>query len=308
MVGLLDPNFTDGFQYGQKIPYGGALLVLKGYADGNYFSVRNDSPSGILTIKSDENINGASEAYVSRKRGEWIYIEYGTSAKYTVKPLENKSAEIVVSSDGTLAAAQNSLSTVLFNLDDKILIVGCTTESENGVYELYDNSGTRAWRRINIGQCPLYPSQCYRETVLSSIGTTFTGINLVGSDFDYSGDDYTLNFASGRIEFDNTDGSKVYRVTIHGRFETTTDTSGGDTGKARLRATLDGTAVSRSEARAFLREDQHHDNDANRTFYVKPPTSASNNNYLEFEARTESSGTVPDVDLTEFTVNVERIV
>lgn len=261
--------------------------------DGDWFRIYNNTGS-VLFIVASSNINGLDKGFVSR-RPEWLLCAYDATNKWNIQQ-QTKPPEIVISTDGTLATAKDQVPADHFNVND--LVCFLNTEAD-GIYQVDDNAGTSEFNQVvgfGTSNVPRFASQIDGGTLALASG--YADVPLSATDIPGNGSDYTITLASNRIEFDDTDGSKVYRVTytVNVSTDTLTDT-------INVRADLDGTTVSRS-AVAF---DLAATTDAEKTksFLVKPPTSASNNNYFTIEANQDNASADGDVD--DLLLLIERV-
>lgn len=120
---------------------------------GDEFFLYNSGPGDLtLTGGNGVTINSVSgDQFVSRRKGERIHLEV-VSGGYTIQNLSPKTVEYVVSSDGSLAAAQNEASLERYNDNEVVLIVGCSTATNNGHY-IRERSGTtttRIWTKVSF--------------------------------------------------------------------------------------------------------------------------------------------------------------
>ena len=262
-------------------------------SDGDWLRIYNNT-GGVLFLVASSNINGLDKGFVSR-HPEWLLCAYDATNKWNIQQPE-RIPVVVTSVDGTLSTAKDQIPADHFNVND--LVCFLNTEAD-GIYQVEDNAGTSEFNlKAGFGSSnvPRFASQIDGGTLALASG--YADIPLSTTDIDGSGSDYTITLASNRVEFDDTDGSKVYRVTytVNVSTDTLTDT-------INVRADLDGGTVSRS-AVAF---DLAASTDAEKTksFLVQPPTSASNNNYLTIEANQDNASADGDID--DLLLLIERV-
>lgn len=263
-------------------------------SDDDWVRIYNDT-GGTLFLLASSNINGYAKPYVSRSP-EWLLCTYDSTNKWTVKRTSNFPS-VVVSVDGTLATAQAQVPADQMNVDDLVCFLNTGAD---GIYQVTDNAGTSEFTRVtpfDSTSTPSYTSQIVGTTTLN-LTSGFANVSLSTTDLDGSGSDYTITLASDRIEFDNTDGTKTYKVTY-----SMDVTSGSVLAPIELRAELDNVLVSRSGASIELAANQEAT--ITKSFIVTPPTSASNNNFLDFLARQNDA--LPDGAVVEILVLVERV-
>ena len=119
---------------------------------GEEFYVYNTGPKDLtLTGGNSQTVNGTSgEQFVSR-RPELVHVE-AVSGGFTITNLGPKTVEYVVSSDGSLAAAQNEANLDRYNENEVVLIVGCSAATNNGHYirEFSGTTTTRVWTKVSF--------------------------------------------------------------------------------------------------------------------------------------------------------------
>ena len=112
-----------------------------------------------------------------------------------------------------------------------------TDETLNGHYQITRNVGAREWTKVGTGTIP---PENFTSQIVNTTGFTFPSTwataNLETTDIDGSGSEYTIDLANDRIEFDDTDGNRVYKVTLTGKI-----TFNSKTAASGIRADLDGT-------------------------------------------------------------------
>lgn len=283
----------------------GILYILKGLnevknshwrlpanpTNGDWFRVRNLN-EGPLVIAAAELINGKQKTYYVRGP-ETVNVRYDSTDKWFITR-DKTEVQSVSSPSGVLADALR-LFTDSYNHDEALQVYGCTNADENGMY-IRQWGGSDDWIKVP-GEVPRVTSQIVGTTTLN-LTSGFANVQLTATDLDGSGSDYTITLASDRIEFDNTDGTKSYKVTY-----SMDVTSGTILKPIELRAELDNVLVSRSGASIELAANQEAT--ITKSFIVTPPTSASNNNYLDFLARQNDA--LPDGAVVEILVLVERV-
>ena len=209
-------------------------------SDDDWVRIYNDT-GGTLFLMASSNINGYAKPYISRA-AEWLLCSYDATNKWTVRRTANYPT-VLVSVDGTLATAKDQIPADHMNVDD--LVCFLNTEAD-GIYQVTDNAGTSEFSQVTSFGATT-PSSSYTSQI---VGTTtlnltsgFANVQLTATDLDGSGSDYSITLASDRIEFDNTDGTKSYKVTY-----SMDVTSGIVLSPIDLRAELDNVLVSRSAA------------------------------------------------------------
>lgn len=273
---------------------------------GDVWFIRNNrTVPQILYVQEGQTMNGTTDDIFVIRKVETVEVEV-VSGGYTVTRKSGYGMETFESSDGTLADCEAQAPLNQFSGGDRVEFLGMTDSSLDGIYRR--DVGTPGTEQISVAewtQIKSYSGDSISPHISQIVGTTtlnltsgFANVNLTATDLDGSGSDYTITLASDRIEFDNTDGTKSYKVTY-----SMDVTSGTILAPIELRAELDNVLVSRSGASIELAANQEAT--ITKSFIVTPPTSASNNNYLDFLARQNDA--LPDGAVVEILVLIERV-
>lgn len=274
---------------------------------GDVWSIYNNTTGPMkLVVASGQTMNGTVDEIFVLRKTETVEVEV-VSGGYTIVRQSDYGTESFESSDGTLADCEAQAPLADFSGGDKVEFLGMTDTSLNGIYRRdlgtpgSEEDTVGAWTQIESyagDATPTYTSQIVGTSTLN-LTSGFATVNLSTTDLDGSGSDYTITLASDRIEFDNTDGTKTYKVTYSMDL-----TSGSILAPIEMRAELDNVLVSRSGSSIELAANQEAT--ITKSFVVTPPTSASNNNYLDFLARQNDASA--DGAVVEILVLVERVV
>lgn len=288
-----DGYITIGSGPGGTYTAGGGAILPSGWTNGDTLRIMNNT-GGDLTISAENGgtINSGSKPFVSRFYREVLVCTKVTGG-WDIVTNSHPTVDWFRSTDGTVAKATQKAAEHRYNDDDVILVTGCTTDSDNGLYYMNGGSWTKQETTEALPVSPFY-SQIYGGTLSNT--TTFQTIPLTTTDLDGSGSDYTITLASNRVEFDDTDGTKTYRVGFVAALS-----SSSPPNTIEIKAELDGTLISRSDGTITSELGE-----IAKTFVVTPPTSVSNNNYLDVVARhTDSLGSPSSID--DFLLTIERI-
>lgn len=125
-------------------------LPSTGFSTDEYFYIINGSDLDIEIVASGgETLNGTAQDHFTSRRREKILCTR-VSGGWTVEALGVPAVEYVKSPDGTLAAAKAFANPQRYNSNELIVIFGCTTASENGLYFRDLSGSTRVWTQVSL--------------------------------------------------------------------------------------------------------------------------------------------------------------
>lgn len=98
---------------------------------------------------SGQTVNSVSGDHFTLRHPEWVHCKK-VSGGYTITKQSQPVVEYVKSPDGTLSAAKDFANVQSYNADELIVIFGCTTASENGLYFRDLSGSTRVWTQVSL--------------------------------------------------------------------------------------------------------------------------------------------------------------
>ena len=159
---------------------------------------------------------------------------------------------------------------------------------------------------------PTFPSTVVGTSLAQTVTTTDAVIPLTSIKVDAAGSEYTVSTVSNNITFDEGDGSKVYEISMFGRYDLEGGTSTGATRSyGIITPRLGGVADTDYECWDYIREYQGGTNgipntSSALTFQIQPTASQ----VLDFVVRgtTEGGQTLTDFELDGFVCTVKRLL